>query len=100
MFLPLVCTDNFNFNIWANSCFSVSVRSSHFANPARNSDERTVGELARTSVPSAAGMLAPVRRGERLREWLHLSVAVLEIQVPEYAINDCLQKICLLVGSV
>jgi len=28
------------------------------------------------------------------------TVAVWEIQVPEYAINDCLQKVCLLVGSV
>ena len=28
------------------------------------------------------------------------TVAVWEIQVPGYAINDCLQKVCLLVGSV
>jgi len=76
VFLPHVCTDNFNFNIWANSCFSVSVRFSHFANPARNSGERTVGALARASVPSAAGVVAPVRRGERLREWARTATHV------------------------
>ena len=100
VFPPTACTDNLNFKISANSSFSVSVRFSHFANPARNWGDGTVGALARASEPSgagngvvagvgavwcagtgtgagrgarassgggAAGVVAAVRRGERLR---------------------------------
>ena len=58
-FPPTACTDNLNFKISAISSFSVSVRFSHFANPAHTSGDGTVGALARASVPSGAMARSP-----------------------------------------